>query len=223
MHGKPIVPVRLRSEAELVRAAQGGDQDAVEYLVTRYPPVWRLVRSLERRLNRRDLHDELLAAANLAILEALLRFDGRRGARFTTYIYHYIRGAMLEVLYPQDRGRKDRRRDGDLVRLVGLGDRDTEVGGSYEHELRARDDGYGLDAGYASLLEADRNADVRAFVIGLPDNQRDIVIDLFWRQRTHADLARERGVSRPAISQALARALARGERALADHHFELAA
>jgi DNA-directed RNA polymerase specialized sigma24 family protein len=57
----------------------------------------------------------------------------------------------------------------------------------------------------------------------LADGQRDIVIDLFWHNKSHAEVARARGVSRPAVSRALARAYCHGRTELAAYQSSLAA
>lgn len=225
MLGKPIVPPFARTERDLVRAAQAGDQTAVAYLVTGYEPVCRLVRSQMRKLDRTgNQHDELRAVANLALLEALPNFDPARGAKFTTYAFQYVRGAMLKSLFPGQRASRDESKP--IVRLVRLDAPATDAADDsegYERELFARDKDYGIDPGYDRVLTTDRDADIRAFVSGLGDGQRGIVIDLFWHHKTHLEVATDRGVSRPAVSRALARAFGHGRAELAAHEAALAA
>lgn len=228
MSGRSIVPTYARTERALIAAAQSGNRDAIEYLVAKYPPLQRIVGSLLFRLDRSGQHhDDLRAAAHLALLDALRNYDGDRAAKFTTYAYSYVRGAMLKALAFC---RKWSTADDELraVRWVPLHSKATDDatdgdGEHFERELLRRDPDYGIDRRFGRALHADRDADVRRFVSSLADDQRAIVFDLFWHDKTHAEIAAERGVSRPAISRAQARVFKRGLSDLASHHIGLAA
>lgn len=226
MLGKSIVPPFARTERDLVRAARQGNPRAVEYLITKHEPVCKLIRSQMHKLDRStNHHDDLRAAAHLALLDALRNFDATRGARFATYAFQYVRGAMLKTLFPGQRPSNDVDAT-PAIRLVTL---DASIGSDaedtegYERELFARDQQYGVDPGYDRALTGDRDVAVCTFVDGLGDGQRGIVIDLFWHHKTHSEIAASRGVSRPAISRALARAYKRGRTELAVHQLDLAA
>ncbi len=225
MHGKDTIPTRFWSEGRLIGAAQSGNSRAVEYLVTMYPPVRSLIGSLKRSVDPHNVAPaELEAAGRLAVLEALRGFDRERGVRFTTYAYHFIRGAMLAELYPHVERRRDSQGTPNRLRLVSFDeqyDDDAEDVDGYERELHRRDPEYGIDPGYARVEDV-RPAAVRAFVGALPDNQRTIVEAVFWGDRTHAELAAERGVSRPAITRTLTRVFAHGEEDLAEYRLDLA-
>jgi RNA polymerase sigma factor (sigma-70 family) len=223
MNGRLSVPEKYRSELALVRAAQSGDCRAKEYLLTQHPPVLALLASLRRSIDSFNLAAaDLEAAGRLALLEALQRFDASRGAKFTTYAYHYMRGAMLAELYPHVERRRERSSGADRVTLVALVEQDSDRAAGYESDLLAHDPDYGTDTEFARVEDV-RPAAVRAFVASLPASQREIVEAVYWDERTHEEIADERGVSRPAISRALARVHARGAKELADHRLELAA
>jgi RNA polymerase sigma factor (sigma-70 family) len=201
MPGKSIVPPFARTERELVRAAQQGNQRAIEYLITTYEPICKLIRSQMYKLDRsRTQHDELRAAANVALLEALHNFDATRGTKFTTYAFQYVRGAMLKALFAGTKPPSDNEHR-PAVRLVSVDapttTDDSDDSEGYERELYSRDKQYGIDPGYDRVLTADRDAEIRAFVAGLGDGQRGIVVDLFWHHKTHAEIATERGSAVP--------------------------
>lgn len=223
MNGRLSVPEKYRSEAGLIRAAQSGDCRATEYLLTQHPPVLALLASLRRSIDPLNLAAaDLEAAGRLALLEALQRFDANRGAKFTTYAYHFARGAMLAELYPHVERRRERSNGAQRVTLVALAAQNAERADGYESDLLAQDPDYGTDPGFARVEDV-RPGAVRAFVAGLPASQREIVESVYWDERTHEEIAVERGVSRPAISRALARVYARGARELAEHRLEIAA
>jgi RNA polymerase sigma factor (sigma-70 family) len=226
MSGKHIVPTQYRSEALLVRAAQNGDHRAIEHLLLAHPPIRSLIGSLKRQV---DPHghatEDLEGSARVALLEALRSFRANRGARFTTYAYYYLHGAMLKALYPaSERYRHNGVRA--RVRLVPLeqpsGPEDEHYAG-HEQQLLNNDPGYGIDPGYGRVENADRDATVVRFVATLPPSQRQIATAVFWDGQTHGEVAASRGVSRPAVSRTLQRVFARAERDLADHRHQLAA
>lgn len=223
MNGRLSIPEKYGFEAGLVRAAQSGDCRATEYLLTQHPPVLALLASLRRGIDHFNLAAaDLEAAGRLALLEALQRFDASRGVKFTTYAYNSVRGAMLAEMYPHVERRRERVNGAERVRLVTLAVEGARGNDGYESDLLARDPGYGAEPGFARVEDV-RPAAVRAFVSSLPASQREIVEAVYWDERTHDEIADERGVSRPAISRALARVHARGAKELAQHRLELAA
>jgi DNA-directed RNA polymerase specialized sigma24 family protein len=67
-------------------------------------------------------------------------------------------------------------------------------------------------------LEAkQRSQAIRRFVESLPPREREIVLDIFWRGRTQADLARERSVSRMSLCKAMKKISKLGKAQLAAH------
>jgi RNA polymerase sigma factor (sigma-70 family) len=225
MSGKHIVPLQYRSEQALVSAAIDGDDRAIEQLVISHPPIRSIITTLKRRLDPGNrAQDDLEGTARLAVLEALRAYKPERGARFSTYAYYFVRGAMLKTLYPSS---ERYRHNGTFqrVRHISLeapGDADGEHPG-HELELLKNDADYGSDPEYATVENAARDAEVRHFISGLPDNQRTIVSEVFWSERTHGEVAVRLGTSRPAVTRTLQRVYARGEREIAEIRYQLAA
>jgi len=223
MNGRLSVPEKCRPEAGLVRAAQSGDCRAKEYLLTQHAPVLALLASLRRSIDPFNMAAaDLEASGRLALLEALQRFDASRAVKFTTYAYNFVRGAMLAEMYPHVERRRERTNGVERVRLVALVAEGAGGNDGYESDLLAHDPDYGAEPGFARVEDV-RPAAVRAFVASLPASQREIVEAIYWDERTHEEIADERGVSRPAISRALARVHARGAKELVQHRLELAA
>jgi RNA polymerase sigma factor (sigma-70 family) len=225
MSRKRIVPLQHRSEQDLVSAAKDGDGRAIEQLVINHPPLRSIITNLKRRLDPGSrAQDDLEGAARLAVLEALRTYKPQRGARFSTYAYYFIRGAMLKTLYPNSERYRD---NGTLqrVRHISLetpADADCEHPG-HEIALLRNDADYGRDPGYAALENAARNAEVRRFVAELPPNQRTIITEVFWNERTHGEVAVRLGTSRPAVTRTLQRVYARGERDIPEMRLQLVA
>lgn len=225
MSGKAGNTLSYRFEGHLICQAQSGDSQAIEYLLTEYGPVRALLCSLRRSVDPLNVApDELESAGQLAVLEALRGFDTERGAKFTTYAYHFIRGAMLAELYPYVERRRESENGARRVRLVSViqGFDGEDAGHGYESELLSHDPDYGIDPGFARV-EDGRSEAVHAFLGTLPASQRAIVDAVYWGEQTHGDIAAARGVSRPAVTRALTRVHTRGAKELANHRLELAA
>jgi DNA-directed RNA polymerase specialized sigma24 family protein len=94
---------------------------------------------------------------------------------------------------------------------------------AFEREMFKHDSEYGADAGIVRVLTSDRDDAVRRFVSRLSGGQREIVVDLFWRDKATANVARDRKVTSPAISRAMARVYDRGRNELAAYQTSLAA
>lgn len=189
-------PPALLPDAIIVRLACDGREDCVAHLLTSARGVGRLIGAMRREIDPyRVVPDgELEAVARLAALEALRRFRPELGVRFSTFVYWPMRGAMLRHAASYGSGRPASLGDDDLSDPLAEGTLD----------------------GVCECVDRDLSAShVRAFVAQLPLGQREIVHAVFWEGRSHAEIATERGVSRQAVSKALAKALARGERELA--------
>lgn len=226
MNGKRVVPFKYESEDDLVAAALEGDRTAIESLIVDHLPIQAMIRALSRRLRHPQVEaGDLHNAGRLGTLEALHRFDPTRGVQFRTYAFHFIRGEMIKSLYTaaQQRERSAGREPVKLVPFTTDLPVEEAVEETAEAELFARDGEYGLDAGYGRIEAASASESVRNFVGALPSSQRQLVEDVFWRGQSHAEAARTRGVSRPAVSRTLQRVLARGRRDLADPYQSIAA
>jgi len=88
---------------------------------------------------------------------------------------------------------------------------DPETGNS---DFDIPDDGPWPDA---SLEHDQAHQAVHRFVDSLPARDREIVRRLFWEDTTQTEIAADFGVSKMAISKAVARIARQGRLALADH------
>jgi RNA polymerase sigma factor for flagellar operon FliA len=226
MYRESVVYPDFCSEKELVDAAKGGDREALERLLVSYPPTQRIVRSLSRRHDPDGrASEELNAAARLGLLEALRRYEPSRGAKFTTYAFNFVRSEMLKAIYSQSQ-RRDWAAGRPRIVVVPLqstsleGDEAEDV---IEREMANRDDSFGLEEGYAAVERRPSEEAVRLFVAELPENQREIVRDIFWGEMSHTEAAQSREISRPAVSRTLHRVFQRGRRELGGHLTVLAA
>jgi RNA polymerase sigma factor (sigma-70 family) len=69
------------------------------------------------------------------------------------------------------------------------------------------------------LATAQAVAAVHTFVRGLPPRDRSIIDRHFWRGESQTDIARDLGVSKMAVSKAIARICKRGRAALSEYEY----
>jgi RNA polymerase primary sigma factor len=83
-------------EIRLTRAAQGGDREARDHIVTRN---LRLVISIAKRYQGLGLPlADLIEEGNIGLMRSVDRFDWRRGLRFSTYASKWIRQSITRAL-----------------------------------------------------------------------------------------------------------------------------
>lgn len=73
------------------------------------PLVRRIAIKLHRRLPSQVELDELVGAGSLGLVDALRKFDPRKGVKLESYASHRIRGAMLDSLRGLDPASRDLR------------------------------------------------------------------------------------------------------------------
>jgi RNA polymerase sigma factor (sigma-70 family) len=149
-------------------------------------------------LRYRHQNEDAWQAACLGFIQAYRRYDAKRGVPVGSFARGHVVGTVREALgaYIVE----DRNVAIDKVR--------DETG---EDVLR-------LEADASSRAEAmEVAAAIRKFVADLSPRQRFIVKEVFWADRSQADVARELGVTRQAVTMTLETVYARGRNALVEY------
>jgi len=82
-------------ETELFGKARAGDQAASDFLITNH---LLFAAMLATKLARGGLpNDEVVSAANVAVMDAFKLFDPSLGFRFSTYLRPFVRGAVASL------------------------------------------------------------------------------------------------------------------------------
>jgi RNA polymerase primary sigma factor len=93
--------LRADEEIELAGRARQGDAHARQRMVE---ANIRLVMSIARRYTCKSLSfDDLVQEGIIGLLEAINKFDGERGNRFSTYATYWIRQSIVRAIEKQDR------------------------------------------------------------------------------------------------------------------------
>lgn len=88
-------PIDAAEEKQLFIDAKGGDEEAREFLIRNHLLFAMMT---ARSLVHGDLPDnEIVSAANFAVMEAIDGFNPHKGNRFTTYLRFFIRGQVARL------------------------------------------------------------------------------------------------------------------------------
>jgi len=147
-------------------------------------------------LRHHQQHEDAWQAADLGFIEAYRRYDPSRGVSIGAFASLHVTGAVREALAP-----------------YVVEDKAVPI----EEDLEAAEDALHM-SGAVSHAEALENAIVvRAFVDGLTPRQRYVVEQVFWHDRSQAEIARELGITRQAVGMTLESVYARGRRVFANY------
>lgn len=179
-------------------------------------PHLALVTTLARRIARQrrlDLCsleiDDLISIGTAALIEAARRFDPTRGARFATFAYHRVNGAMLDALRStgcyRQRHRPSRACEpGESVLVVSLEAHATACDA-------IADEGDLPDSTAAARATAQR---LRDAISRLPATERRLVEGYYFEERSLDRMGAELGTSRSWTCRLLHRAIANLKRSL---------
>jgi RNA polymerase primary sigma factor len=93
--------LRAAEETELATRARRGDMKARQAMME---ANIRLVMSIARRYSCKSLSfEDLVQEGIIGLLEAISKFDGSRGNRFSTYATYWIRQSIVRAIEKQDR------------------------------------------------------------------------------------------------------------------------
>ncbi len=229
------------------RATSDRDPATEALIVENLPLVGYLVSDLCARATHLSRED-LASVGAIALVTAARSFDHSRGVPFGAYARHRILGALTDHLRSSDwAGRGARQRITamaaaqdelasrlhraptveELAQLLGTDTatvretlglaarRVTELDEDAVRTLRSEDVGP-EDA----LIGAEQDAHVRAAVKALPERMREIIVDLYFRDRTVSEIAAERGVTHSAVSQQRKQAMMLLHAAMSEHREE---
>lgn len=176
------------------------------------PLVRQVVARFVGRMPPNVLRDDLMAAGMLGLVDALRRQRGERNDGFACYARVRIRGAIVDELRAEDwLSRRDRERVSRAtpstpprgpVGVIGFDDM-TEA----QSEARLGDES---SPNALDLLEAcDERAAIARALEALPERERGILQDHYFRGVAFKEIARQLGVSEPRVSQLHSRAVRR--------------
>jgi RNA polymerase sigma factor for flagellar operon FliA len=188
----PPPPVRPRRLAKRQR-----DAVITSHLVL----VDQIAAKLRARLPEQVEVADLVSAGYVGLVEAAGAFDAARGVAFSAFARRRILGAMLDHLREVD----PLSRNGRARVRAGLSAH-FEVQLHLDDPIHAQTYGLGEivsglpapDTGTATRLRA---ASIQAALARLPERERYVVEQYFWRERTLGDIGRDFNVSESRVQQ----------------------
>jgi len=201
---RPVTPVKREPAGRPRRPLH--DPHTAQLLSEYTPLVHKIASGFQRRLPRNVLREDLVAAGMIGLWDAIRRHGEHPNEGFTWYVRVRVRGAILDELRAQDwlsrRVRKAVTESGEssLPRVVRLDD--------VSESEQSRCLGMACEADVELELQASREALARA-VEALPERERLIVSEHYYRQVKFTSLGAQLGVSEPRVSQLHSRAMRR--------------
>jgi RNA polymerase sigma-B factor len=242
-HLEDVTARRFRTERDTATGRllhayrEGGDERARTRLVELYMP---LVESLAYRHDRRGVeHDDLVQAGSIGLLNAIDRFDPKRGDEFVAFAVPTVAGEMKRHL--RDRAstvRLPRRLHEASMRLPvtheeltrRLGRPPTadevaaELGVTHDDLARLRTTDQPTDApdeaGASELDSSDARLALSGAFRTLDDTERQILYLRFVEERSRREVATQLGISQSALARHVDAALAKLRAELEGRAFE---
>jgi len=142
-------------------------------------------------LRHHHQHEDAWQAADLGFIEAYRRFDPSRGVSIGAFARLHVTGAVREALAPY------------VVEKNAV---------AIEEVLDVAEDALHMSSAVSPTEVLGNAIMVRAFVDGLTPRQRYVVEQVFWHDRSQAEIAWELGITRQAVGMTLDSVYQRGRR-----------
>jgi RNA polymerase sigma factor FliA len=200
---RPATNVPSRARLRKVRRAASADE-----LLARYTPVvQKIVGGFQRKLPRNVLREDLLAAGMIGLWDAIQRHGAENNEGFEWYVRVRVRGAILDELRAQDW----------LPRRLRAAAAANTAGSLRPSVVRFEDvSEFEQNRCLADTASGETQLCVRAeqqslqdAVDRLPERERHIVREHYYKEVKFKDLSAELGVSEPRVSQLHTRAMQR--------------
>ena len=195
------------------------DSDRAALISEHKPLILAIARRVRAEMGKHVSVEDLEAFGVQGLLEAHSRFDSSRGARFATFAYYRIRGAMLDGVRkmvdapPKSMLRAKRQQAADdIAESAGLERAADPAGRSPERAAEAMQrtlarlttsfvascvdaDPDAAPTPDGPLLRRERQTEVRRALQQLPERERTILVAFYFDERSLDDVARELGLS----------------------------
>jgi RNA polymerase sigma factor FliA len=203
---RPSVPAKREPAGRPKRPSH--DLKTTQLLNEYTPLVHKIASGFQRRLPRNVLREDLVAAGMIGLWDAIRRHGEQPNEGFAWYVRVRVRGAILDELRAQDwLSRRVRKAVAAAASGEHTAPRVVRLDDVSESE-QSRCLGTHSDTDLELELQANREALARA-VEALPERERLIVSEHYYKQVKFTSLGQRLGVSEPRVSQLHSRAMRR--------------
>jgi len=199
----PATQVPSRARLRKVRRAASPE----ELLKLYTPVVQKIVGGFQRKLPRNVLREDLLAAGMIGLWDAIQRHGEERDEGFEWYVRVRVRGAILDELRAQDwlpRRLRAAAAAGATPSLPPSVVRFDDVSEFEQNRCLSE-----AASGETQLCARAEQQSLQDAVERLPERERHIVREHYFKEVKFKDLSQELGVSEPRVSQLHTRAMQR--------------
>ena len=179
-----------------VMQAKQGDRAAAGHLAQAFRPK---IEHLARRLFDANAHEDAVQELNLALLQAIKRYDAACQIPFNAYVSSYLNRTFRKLIDPTHREYAGRSVQAD----VSFDALETDDSQSLKDQVA--DPSPGVEA---RVLAKERTRRLKDWVNSLPPMQRKVIIEHYVKGRSLRSIARETGLNLQTIQTHHKRALA---------------
>src|SRR6185369_9209669 len=187
-------------ETDLFTKARAGCETSREFLIRNHL-LFALMQAMKCVKGGRLPKDEIISAANFAVMKAFQSFDHTRGKRFTAYLKKFIRGEIADLWASKFLGTAP---DPSICLGNEYGCQNHSTGESFDAERRM--DFYGEGRGSSEIFatlpdveENDLHNCVNEAISTFEPKDQELLREIYLHGKTPADIARDRGLSRQAV------------------------
>lgn len=193
-----FTPTTLEQERDLFEKARKGDQEARHFLIQNH--LLFTANRARSLVQGKIPDDEVISAANEALMKAIDGFDPSHGCRFTRYLLPFIKGAIARLW--KEQGVVKNTKTVDFHEF----DEEAEPGCPRQRAL-ALDAPAPDETLHDSERRQARLKELHKGMEALTAKERALLKAVYEDGKSFAELARARRVSRQAIEQAVDRIL----------------
>lgn len=183
-------------ETELFVKARAGDSEAREFLIKNH--LLFAARQARAMVKGKLPDDDVVSAANFAVMRAFEKFDHTLGHRFTSYLKLFIRGEVASLWRNLSTVKQPTAEKVETLPTARVAPATVDP-----HDEAERSE-------HISHLQAMLDESKRS----LNSHEQEIIRKVYEEQRSFADIGRENGVSREAIRATHNRALVKLQKAM---------
>jgi len=215
-------------ETDLFTKARAGDADAREFLIKNH--LLFAARFARQMVKGKLPDDDVVSAANFAVMRAFDKFDHNLGNRFTSYLKLFIKGEVASLWRNLStvRGKHPTRTAPISEKTVKLlteepqmensGRYQETTTGQLETILQSQRPTIPTEDPHQETEEKEHLSHLQSLLneskLSLNEHEQDIIRKVYEEERSFADIGRENGVTREAIRATHNRALVKLQKAM---------
>ncbi len=172
------------------------DQEQQQLVLEHRTQALRTSHHLLKRWRLGIERDDIISLTDAALCEAALRFQSDAGAKFSTYLFYFLKGAVIQLVTQRIKERNSIRSvSGDAAAEEQPAQRALD-----QREAESFDEERSNASPHRPLLLAEMRQRCREAIAKLSETEREVVIDVHLHEKKLTAVARRLGYSRGHLS-----------------------